>query len=418
MSKVKTVTSVKVVLDELAATTSTNRKRELLRQHCTRGSDLQLVLHAALDPYRMYYVREVPPVKPPLRGVKSLVGWPGVEEKLLTPLTERTLSGHAAIGEITRFMLMMTADDQEVLRRILRKDLRCGVKSKTVNAVMPGLVPEFKIQLAAADTSKMVFPCYGEPKIDGMRTLAFCGGDTAAMVKFVTRGGRPLETMDKWCARLAELKLHGWVLDAEVQATRFQKTLSVVKRSRKNATNEEAKLLVFDMLPVADFDRRSCEYTLEQRRKMMQMRLDTDVVTVLPIKIIRSMAEAVAFYEDCLRRGYEGAVFKDPKGKYEFKRSRAWVKMKPEKTVDVEITGYREGKGKYKGMLGAFTFDYEGQECRAGSGLSDAERVKFWRKRKQMVGVTIEVEFTEETDGGKTRHARLVAVREHGGERS
>jgi DNA ligase-1 len=109
---------------------------------------------------------------------------------------------------------------------------------------------------------------------------------------------------------------------------------------------------------------------------------------------------------------------KRPDGGYHFKKHLDWMKVKPLETVDLEITGVREGTGKYKGMLGALEMKYKGQDVRAGTGFSDKERKEFWKHQKKIIGQIGEFEFMEETDDGKTRHAVFVRIRSYKGEKA
>jgi DNA ligase 1 len=70
----------------------------------------------------------------------------------------------------------------------------------------------------------------------------------------------------------------------------------------------------------------------------------------------------------------------------------------------LEIIDAIEGKGKYKGMLGAFLCRGKitgyNIEAEVGSGFNDEQRVEFWKKRKQMIGTKIEVKYQGLTDDG------------------
>ena len=55
-----------------------------------------------------------------------------------------------------------------------------------------------------------------------------------------------------------------------------------------------------------------------------------------------------------------------------------WIKVKPEETHDVVITGYGEGKGRHLGRLG-FINTARGT---VGAGFSDTERQFLWAEAK------------------------------------
>ena len=67
--------------------------------------------------------------------------------------------------------------------------------------------------------------------------------------------------------------------------------------------------------------------------------------------------------------GFEGLVLR---------QSDHWIKVKPEETHDVAITGFVEGKGKHLGRLGYVTTD----KGAVGAGFTDAERQLLWTEAK------------------------------------
>lgn len=108
-----------------------------------------------------------------------------------------------------------------------------------------------------------------------------------------------------------------------------------------------------------------------------------------------------------LKLGYEGLVLVPlgPDGKPDWRAKR--YKVKPHVTVDVRITGYLEGTGKYVGMLGAFATEHGD----VGIGFSDDQRASFWERREQFIGSIIECKAMGWTREGKMRHPRFVRER-------
>lgn len=98
--------------------------------------------------------------------------------------------------------------------------------------------------------------------------------------------------------------------------------------------------------------------------------------------------------------GHEGLVLR---------QGDHWIKIKPEETHDIAITGYGEGRGKHLGRLGYVTT----AKGAVGSGFTDAEREFLWAKAKAetLVGQLIEVTCLEFTKDGKFRHPSFVRMR-------
>lgn len=98
--------------------------------------------------------------------------------------------------------------------------------------------------------------------------------------------------------------------------------------------------------------------------------------------------------------GHEGLVLR---------QGDRWIKIKPEETHDVAITGYREGKGKHLGRLG-YVSTTKGA---VGSGFTDTERETLWAEAKAgtLIGQVIEVSCLQITPGDKFRHPSFVRMR-------
>lgn len=97
---------------------------------------------------------------------------------------------------------------------------------------------------------------------------------------------------------------------------------------------------------------------------------------------------------DVLSNGYEGLVLR---------QDNTWLKVKPEETYDVPITGIQQGKGRNFGRMGALLTPMG----KVGTGFSDLEREELWN-----LGETIEVSCMHLTEDGLFRHPRFIRRRE------
>lgn len=122
------------LLRECAATSSKKAKLEIVKSM----GDFKDWLKAALDPTVSYFVAKLP--KYERSGEDQLND---DDLKLLQRLASREISGNEALERIKETMYELTPKSQEVLRRVLLKDLRCGVGDSIVNDAFPGLIPVF-----------------------------------------------------------------------------------------------------------------------------------------------------------------------------------------------------------------------------------------------------------------------------------
>jgi DNA ligase-1 len=263
------------------------------------------------------------------------------------------------------------------------------------------------------------WPVAVEPKLDGVRVLAFMD---AVGVDFVSRSNKRFPALEHMSHELA--KFHGdvhqtqVVLDCEVVSGTFKDTVSSVRR--KSVKAEDATLYVFDIFEKAAFDNNCIAGTYLERRKEVGAfvkaanRAGLKFVKVLPGYTANSVAEVASLYASFRELGYEGAMVKQLDGLYERKRSHAWMKIKAEESEDLPIVGAFEGEGKYVGMLGGIIVDRKGVEVRVGTGITDQQRMDMWVAHKfgKLKGRIVEVGYHETTPDGSLRHPRFIRFRD------
>ena len=319
----------------------------------------------------------------------------------------------------------MTLDQMEIIDGVFKKWQRqkVGLGAKTYLKVFKDAFKYFELQTANHMGNEKDFPGpgYCELKLDGVRCFAIVGHD--GTVNYVSRNGLPILNVDE-DVTITLGQYPGYCFDGEVRAKRnFQKTLSTFK---KKNTDARMTLEIFDMVTIEELQANKCDLTIEEREFRLKNLLTSDEVSELVVERvpINSYTEAKAFYDKAREAGEEGALFKIAGGKYSFKRTNDWLKMKPLEQGDFKIIGYEEGSvgSKYEGMLGAWiVVDEFGIRHRIGGGITDELRKKFWEERDDMIGAIIEVEFMERTEiktdktgkktGGKLRHAVFLRVR-------
>ena len=137
---------------------------------------------------------------------------------------------------------------------------------------------------------------------------------------------------------------------------------------------------------------------------------------------ITSFKHLETIYQNIISKGGEGIMLKHPSSVYEDKRSNYMLKYKPSFDEEAIIIDYKEGKGKYKGMLGGFIckplinkdtyhiIDKDENHEFAISGMDDEVRENY--KESHPIGTIISYEHSGKTKVGKPRFARYVRSRD------
>ncbi len=407
------------VISKLEADNSRLAKEAILQEAFNEGlPEFFDGLRMALDPLVTFGVKAVPERSDILTG--QGLTWKDFKV-LADQLINRELTGHAARDAIELFMSVATVEQWNgFYRRILIKDLRCGVSEKTVNKIAPGTVPVFTCALAhdsAKHEKKMAGKKQIEVKLDGVRVLAVCKG---GKVELFSRNGKQFHNFDHIIAEIeavlaAKPAPYDCVLDGEVMSADFQDLMKQLQRKDgKKAT--DAVLHLFDFIPLKDFleggwDKPQTyrsnlvKYWVLENQDLLEhvQALDWEDVD---LDTPEGQERFVALNKQAVDGGYEGVMIKDIDAPYECKRTHAWLKAKPFIEVTLEVTDIVEGTGRNEGRLGAFVCEGVDDDrhiaVNVGSGFTDANRDDFWNHRDSVKGNLVEVRadaITQNQDG-------------------
>ena len=264
----------------------------------------------------------------------------------------------------------------------------------------------------AADFTKIRYPVYASPKLDGIRCLIIDGVAKTRTLKDVP---------NKHVASLLScLDLNG--LDGELivgpptSKTCYTDTVSQVMAHDKKP---DFTYYVFDIHDsVQGYDvRRASLHTLYSQR-LAQHKFIKGLEAVL----IANEADLILYEARCVLAGYEGIIVRaNMTAPYKFGRSTVneghLLKVKRFEDSEAEIIGFEEemfngnvaetnelGRTKRstassglvgKNTLGAFTVrdTVSGVEFSVGTGLTAADRADFWARRTELQGALIKYKF-------------------------
>ena len=411
------------VIKKLEADNSRLAKEAVLLEAMEEGLDEFFEgVRMALDALVTFGVKQVPERSDILTG--QGLSWP-VFKELADKLANRELTGHAARDAIELAMGIATTEQWNgFYRRILIKDLRCGMSEKTVNKVAKQFpqyaVPVFTCALAhdsAKHEKKMTGVKQIEIKLDGVRVITIIRGNK---VEMFSRNGKQFHNFGHIIKELETvLKTnpapYDLMLDGEVMSANFQDLMKQVHRKESVEAND-AVLHLFDLAPLADFQNGGWTKPQAFRSAAVKAWVNqhTDIlqhVTALDWEEVnldtpKGEARFVELNKQAVEGGYEGVMIKDIDAPYECKRTHAWLKAKPFIEVTLEVVDVEEGTGRNEGRLGALVCSGEDDgrniQVNCGSGFSDANRDDFWNSRSSLIGQLVEVRadaITQNQDG-------------------
>ena len=373
------------ILHQLEAASGRLEKEAILKAHAT-DPVFKEVCRLTLDPLVNFYIKKLPEpdaskgvIQPP-----EIIRLEHALQDLKSKLCSRLLRGHDARDHVAFLLGCLTEDDREVLRRVLGRNLKCGVSESTVEKTWPDLKLSYPCMLVSPldSKTKLTFPMIAQTKMDGMRFNAISEN---GKVQYRTRAGKELDlfgVLDEDVLNMT--KPWAAVLDGELLVvgaddrpldrktgngllTKFQKGTGTVELAKR------IRAVIWDIIPLEDFRKGRYGMGYLDRTSMLgHGRLVKPVVTY----IVTSMEEAQELYQKKLAEGEEGLVLKDPKGPWEDKRVKHQVKMKAELEADLRVTGFLPGSGKFEGKIGSLLVESADGKVKSavGTGLDDEER--------------------------------------------
>jgi len=417
------------IIKELEADNSRLVKEAILKREADAGNTTLFDgIRIALNPFVTFGVRKVP-----IHGGPDGQGLPiDAFNELTNLLYNRLLTGNDARDAIELTMSAATQDEWNYwYRRILIKDLRCGVSEKTVNKVLKGTsippVPIFECALAndgAKQEKKIKGVRILEPKLDGVRCLTMVDYSARTAIMY-SRNGKILENFphitDGIMKNIDDIG-RSYVIDGEVVSDSFQALMKQVHR-KDDVQATDARLMAFDIIPLSEFQQGKSVMTQKNRSALLKTMkpvfdkcggIDVIEQKLVDLDSLVGSIEFNDFNKFAIEQGFEGIMVKDPGAIYECKRTDSWLKIKPVITVDLTIVAVEEGTGKNLGKLGALVCEGTDQgkfiKVNVGSGLTDDQRDEIWTNQSSILGQVVEIKadcITQNQDAENTYSLRF-----------
>ena len=268
----------------------------------------------------------------------------------------------------------------------------------------------------ADQKAKVTYPCYVQPKLDGMRCPIRKEGA-------FSRQNKPVNSVPHIVEALAELftDCPGLVIDGELYnhdlRDDFNRLISHVKKTKPTkadlqVSEKEIQFHVYDLFDIAD------STATFEARYMRLLELTDGLNHIVPVKTFKvdNEKELDKMYEDFLEAGYEGMMIRS-NGPYQQKRTIQLLKRKEFVDGEFEITDLVEGVGNRSGMMGKIIMKTgAGESFEAdASGLGGHEAyVEMLQNKDKYIGLKATVKYQTLTpDRQVPRFGKVIAIRDY-----
>lgn len=273
------------------------------------------------------------------------------------------------------------------------------LEQSIVSTVYPMLAQKF-------NPLKAVFPCFGQPKLDGVRCIVYQRDDH---VVFQSRTGTPFLTMEHLRNRLTILfrNYPHLILDGELYTSSmpFEEFVGLVKKQNLVSDDQsrlhQIRFHVFDIINNDTFNKRFA-WMNENISEM-----------IVPTFMMHSMTDFRTKFQECIEQGYEGIMVRSITGLYKRNyRSKDLLKYKEFVEDEFLITGFKEGEGREKGSVIWICQNKTGKGFAVRPRGSLEHRRALYKDADKYIGKYLTVIYQELTEQDVPRFPVGKAVRD------
>lgn len=408
------------ILSEIQHTSGTNQKKAILKENLS-----DVLIQVFYDTYgeQKYFIKKFE--CPDKHGNYTIDKNYAVYHEILTKLSNREITGDAAYEALSDIVALYKKLDQEILCKIIDRNLKIGISLDNFLSVIGKKSSKFEVALAETlSKAKGINPLDGSyfisRKLDGVRCLCFIHHTSSSIeVKFVSRQNKQILTLGELIKPVSDfaynIPLGDWVLDGEVCIVdengneNFQGLMSQI--SRKNYTVKRPLYHVFDIIRLSDFTGDTVSKPFSKRYKLL-LNISTTYASpnLKVLKQTRVVNQRVLdrWVKRSQKHNWEGCMLRKD-APYKSGRSKDLLKIKymlddeyVVQGVEMGTATYNEGGSKVFNIASALLINHRGNTVRVGSGISKAQRLRWYKHPEEIVGKTITVQYFEETQDSKT----------------
>jgi DNA ligase-1 len=353
------------------------------------------ILQYTYNPYIKYHIRKIP---------KDVIGIGYGELNhdtwvLLNKLSLRKISGIAARETLFDYMETLTPEACTILKLIIRKDLKAGIATKTINKIMPGFIPHFECQLVEDWVeAKVTYPILISPKLDGTR------GEKRGGAIF-TRRGHQITGLSHIINYMNTINVN-MVTSGElfIPGMDFRRSDGIMRSNKAEKRN-----VCYALFDVPNLEHTPLKDRLDYLAKTFYPLGSKPAPPVCHIPHIwaYNAEEVDKMYNYWRSLRHEGLVGKDPNGLVKLGKSYSWMRKVNLDSAEFKITGVYESEEK-PGYMGGIVIE---GGIRVGSGFVDSERIEYLKNPSLIIGRMATIEFKERTASGSLRQPIFKAIR-------
>lgn len=312
--------------------------------------------------------------------------------------------------EVNNFLSSSPKEVRELYTKMILKDFKIGITSKTINKVWKGLIPSFEL-MRAKKFEDYEHKIKGEfiltTKLDGVRCAII---KENGKIRMVSRQNKPMIgyiDIEKEANLLPDNTLYDGELIAINNQNLHSKDLyrKTTEITGSKGVKTNIQFNCFDMIPLNEFYKGKSILPFIARKQTIQNLIKHyQFQWIVDVPILYQGSDKtiiMPLLNQVIQQGEEGLMLNLINGKYECKRTNVILKIKQFYSQDLKIIGFEEGDGALKGTLGSLLVDYKGYTVGVGTGFSQEQRLDIWNNKSNYLGKLAEIKYVAESSNEK-----------------
>jgi len=439
------VLSIIEELREIKGKGSVEKKKAILTENY-ENQDLKDFFYYSLDPQINYWQEKIKPAKliNMFENPLPLFGNDGIMKLIIDKLVSREITGNAAIALLGEFYTQLDEEDQQLLEMIIKRKPDVGMGAKTINDIWDHLIYDCAYMRCKGYNPKAIEKwdwswVISQIKADGM-FLNIIDGNNEFTIR--SRSGEMNQNLISVCPEeieafkyiadninIPEPVFHGeavvWCDGKPLNRSKSNGLINSIRTGESLPDGHYIKFSLWDVIPKINFDEH-LKYPVQYKKRFQELENaikkshadgKSSNVELIEYKIVKNPAEIAEHFVSVLQRGLEGTVVKCADGVWAYHDSPSQLKVKNVFEIEMKVTGFKEGNGKYASTFGSMEIESEdGKVISSISGINDKLRNVIHENRDHYIDkvVTVKVNGVFQNDDGTygLMHPRYSDIRE------
>ena len=277
---------------------------------------------------------------------------------------------------------------------------------------------DFKVMLAKPIASEINWPNthFVQPKLDGVRCYINQHGAFSRNHKPFLNAIHILTELKPFFAANPHITLDGELYNHKYRDN-FNKIISLVRKQKPTQADkfESASSLQFHCYDFFNSEQPSLSFidrtlAITGYKSLYKWRS----IQLVDTQVVFNDKDVQKFHKQNKQNKYEGSMLRN-NNPYDQRRSNNLQKVKDWSDTEITITGFVEGKGKFKSGLGKFLgVDSDNRVVEVPwPTLTIPQRQLIWSARESYIGSPLTFEYFERTPSGAYRFPRAKAMRNY-----